>query len=491
MSVLIFYLVVVVVVVRGSTESIQKMEGRSNEEELLATQETTATTNTTIDPPGEVKDPPPPPVVFQNPYATKKTRANIQNNNYDHKNKICNDGVASGKGDQSSKTATATAAFPSVAKSPPPGSDPFRTPKNRNLTWQEPQKQQQQLAHWERLPSRNLSFTSAEVLTITECLKEGQSIAKLYCGQGRSVRITGILDQRTIRCKPNDETSFVVEMQVKDPMETTTKTAAEKVRARAASFKPSTTVVTPAAAPKAFQKRRRSPAFTTPSKLLSKSKHSGMVSMEERNRLLRKKRPWFVGSSSSSLTSGSKISKGNNIRSSSSAPVTAFSALRVIVDPKSVVGATRSLEAAVVGSFVTVIGEFSVVADDLLVSQKSCGGTRKPLVRYDLEARTLMVINNNRKEGPHNSRATTDMVFYEKALALRRKTVYARYHHVALRDRSSETTNTTGNTSGRKPENVMLLQGCGPPPYDAIHRQLEEEDSGRAERQEEPQANRL
>ena len=47
------------------------------------------------------------------------------------------------------------------------------------------------LPPWQRLPSRNLSFGSAEILSITECVRGGA--AALY--QGRSIRCTGVLKQ--------------------------------------------------------------------------------------------------------------------------------------------------------------------------------------------------------------------------------------------------------------------------------------------------------
>lgn len=46
------------------------------------------------------------------------------------------------------------------------------------------------LPPWQRLPSRNLSFGSAEILSVTECVRFA---AALY--QGRSIRCTGVLKQ--------------------------------------------------------------------------------------------------------------------------------------------------------------------------------------------------------------------------------------------------------------------------------------------------------
>jgi hypothetical protein len=41
---------------------------------------------------------------------------------------------------------------------------------------------------WQRLPSRNLSFQSAEILTVTECLQHTNLSSYL----DRSVRLTGL-----------------------------------------------------------------------------------------------------------------------------------------------------------------------------------------------------------------------------------------------------------------------------------------------------------
>lgn len=150
----------------------------------------------------------------------------------------------------------------------------------------------------------------------------------------------------------------------------------------------------------------------------------------------------------------------------------------MIVDAKSVVGADQSLAAAVVGSFVTVIGEFVATTSS----------SSEPAVRcYELEARTLRVINNHHHvEGSTsantststNTKATTDMVFYEKALALRRKTMYERYYYASNEMTNSKNKNNGGgNGNDNDNDKPLLLQGCGPPPYDAYHRELVDQSS--------------
>jgi len=47
------------------------------------------------------------------------------------------------------------------------------------------------LPPWQRLPSQNLSFGAAEILSVTECLQH----AKLYHMHGRSIRCTGVIQE--------------------------------------------------------------------------------------------------------------------------------------------------------------------------------------------------------------------------------------------------------------------------------------------------------
>jgi hypothetical protein len=214
-----------------------------------------------------------------------------------------------------------------------------------------------------------------------------------------------------------------------------------------------------------------------------------------------KKRPWFANSSSNSNSSSSahetnkvpitpaKITTASNTITNTPAD-SASETLRVIVDAKSVVGADQSLAAAVVGSFVTVIGEF--------VAGAAASNNSEPDVRcYELEARTLRVINHHHVEASNSAststNATTDMVFYEKALAIRRKTTYERYYYA-----SNETTkgkrngvdNNRDNDNDNNDDKPLLLQGCGPPPYDGYHRKLANQSAlGELLGNKEPQAN--
>ena len=72
---------------------------------------------------------------------------------------------------------------------------------------------------------------------------------------------------------------------------------------------------------------------------------------------------------------------------------------------------------------------------------------REDSERYCIQTRTLTV-----------SSTATNMVLYQKALELRRQTMYERYFY--------QTTKTDSK----------VLQGCGPPPYDVFHRGLDQRE---------------
>ena len=258
------------------------------------------------------------------------------------------------------------------------------------------QQQSNELEYWERLPSRNVSFSPAEVLTVSECLKGHQSIARLYCEDGRSVRITGSLTSRSIY---DDK----VELKLGDPLATTTAAVAETIQ----------------------QKLGAAAALKRKARL--------SLSGQDKTRRKSKKRPWFVSSSSKSMPGYPKP-----LQSKHSAPQ---STLTVMVDPRCVAGSV--LHKAVVGAFVTVIGEF-VPANSNDIDE------REDTAHYNLEARTLTV-----------SRIGTNMVLYQKALTMRRKSMYERYYYESDIPLSPN----------------KLMQGCGPPPYDAFRHELNERPS--------------
>lgn len=421
-----------------------------------------------IPPPAEAVPPRPAvPLPIRNPYITGRNSIGFYTKRNSNSN---NDAISN----SSNNTTPATSKYPSDVRKPPPtystpassatlpsNDDNRKAPPQPSQQRDQQQHQQQnELAHWERLPSRNVSFSPAEILTITECLKDGQSIAKLYYEEGRSVRVTGILEERSTRFEDGriggGEQVLVVELEVRDPMTATTQAAAERAKAKHAAA--------------SFARKKRPSLSATPSSL-TKPRSSAFSSSDERRRLRSKKRPWFVSSSITNKKGSLKTLKTKS--SPPSAP--SRTTLKVRVDAKGVPGADQSLAAAVVGSFVTVIGEF--VALQTARGKAASIHTNESKVDaepgYVLEARTLKVVNN-RMEGSPGTKATTDMVFYEKALSVRRKSMYERYHFSSRR-----------RTPIHHHNKLQLLQGCGPPPYDAFDRELEERHFGFGEAERE------
>lgn len=274
---------------------------------------------------------------------------------------------------------------------------PTPTGLDGNLKQQLQQAQSTELEYWERLPSRNVSFSPAEVLTISECIKDQHRIAKLYYQKGRSVRITGLLTNRSI-------VEDGIMMDLEDPLATTTAAEAENIRSKLSA---------------AVKKRPR----------LSLSS-----SRDNKKRRRSNQRPWFASASSNNSKAAQPLQNSHK---------TLQTRVRVLVDPRSVKGSV--LENATVGSFVTVIGEFVLARDFNMDS-------RQDLEVYNLEARTLTV-----------SATKTNMILYQKALHIRRRTMYERYFH-----------QTAQNDESSSP--CKVLQGCGPPPYDYLHRELNEKD---------------
>jgi hypothetical protein len=202
------------------------------------------------------------------------------------------------------------------------------------------------LEYWERLPSRNLSFGSAEILTVDECLTH----ASLY--QQRAVRVTGLLKERGFL----DDKTVVLELIHPVPSNN-------------------------------HNKKRSS---TTPR---SSSKKSSLLRQK-------RKRPWFA------MTTTTKPAT----TAMKAAPETLT--LKVLVDVT-----MEPLSTLVVGSLVMVIGT--------LTNE----GT--------IQARLLQRVQHS-----------MDMTFYTNALKARRKLIHQRHQ--------------------TKQEGEVIIQGCGPPPYDDV-----------------------
>merc|ERR1712238_149392 len=193
--------------------------------------------------------------------------------------------------------------------------------------------------------------------------------------------------------------------------------------------------------------------------------------------------------------------------------------LKVLVDPR-----MTQLDVAVIGSFVTIIGNFVALPmiDDSNNSDK-CNAIIAPITiepastlliddgndinhhhpvekniitenkiqlwevynnddlgrnynghkkstRYKLEARTFQVVNNNNNA----LGGGTDLTLYGTALRSRREDMYRRYYNQSQQHQQKEmeieTSEKEQEHNTKKSRNIVLpkmslLQGCGPPPY--------------------------
>jgi len=319
------------------------------------------------------------------------------------------------------------------------------------------------------------------------------------------VRVTGIVESRSFVSAPNtavkkkkndidnddDNDIVLVQIKLKDPVPRQTgansSSTAANANANANAGTNSNININ-------INTRRSLLPTKTPSS--ASSLHTKTATTNQR----RRKRPWFVGSSkkSNKTTIGTTASATAATHSTKSnthtnAHTSTINTLSVLVDPRMI----PRLDAATVGSFVTVIGTFLAVptprtntlANDRHHNNNTINNnavemspTKHPNQHqhqtprhpydYKLEARTLHVAS---------ACATTDMVFYETALEARRNSMYHRYYSGrcynnnnnnnadadADADGNNDGSITADGTASLSPP--KLLQGCGPPPYDAFH----------------------
>jgi hypothetical protein len=326
--------------------------------------------------------------------------------------------------------------------------------------------------YWERLPSRNLSFGPAEILTVTECIDH----ASLY--RGRCVRVTGILHRRSYL--PGEGTDdLVVQLELKDPLlQTPHRDRTTQGRHSRSGLVPSSTGPTSSSTTLWNNRRRLSSTSGTGT---SNTNRQSSSSVSNTNSSLRqRKRPWFATSNNDTTTGTTRVSSlggagvrrsgsGIGITSRSSSATASRSTkdnsqstvLKVLASPT-----MSHLETALVGSIIMVIGTVTAVNSDEIVSddgmmedEKSKSNMEQSTV-YKVEARILQVL----------PKADTDLTLFRMALEGRRKTLYQRYQasqQATTNDPSSSAAAGAVETRTHEQEHV-LLQGCGPPPYDYL-----------------------
>jgi hypothetical protein len=339
---------------------------------------------------------------------------------------------------------------------PPPPAGAAATATNVSSTY---------TPYWERMPSRSLSFGSAEILTVTECLEH----AALY--HNLSVRVTGLVHRRSFLpgWGPAD---VIVQLELKDPLQRPTSS-----NSRSSSLSRGRLSRLPAIR-RSSGGIPRTPTSSTTASTNRLSTSSVQLSDTVQNR----KRPWFATSSNSKITSSRRRSSLKEATPVNSDGNTRFqplkatpcgqikgSVLKVLVDPR-----LPQLNAIVVGSFVTVIGTIVKIhldEEDTCAREggvtgtpqstqhgiESEGETRKEPTHgsvYKLEARLIQGIRKD---------FGADMTLLGTALHARRKVMYQRYHHAMVGKTASVHGENPGSTECRP------LQGCGPPPYDKLN----------------------
>ena len=80
----------------------------------------------------------------------------------------------------------------------------------------------------------------------------------------------------------------------------------------------------------------------------------------------------------------------------------------------------------------------------------------------------------------------TDSSLYDRALYLRRKSLYQRYHYRPLSGLATDLNEDENDAKGEANEMVELLQGCGPPPYDRFDRELAQHAVEKSKKKEPP-----
>jgi hypothetical protein len=298
------------------------------------------------------------------------------------------------------------------------------------------------LAYWERLPSKNLSQESAEILTVDECVKH----SAMY--RGRSVRVTGQLHQRAF-VGDDIETPRQVLLELIDPTAAATTQSTQTTRIQMNTPSKANTANTPGkslpllSASKTPNSTFKTPYKTplkTPLKTLGPARRPGSGSVllssnsstkTPRSSLLsaKRKRPWFATTTATSAKKKTPPKADPRC------------ILKVLVDPELPGLSTIAPSGA---SKVMVMGVI--------------------LENGSIQARFVSLAD-----------PSTDMTLYMKAIQARRRFIYRR--SVAVRG-SMETKQEKGELSLTEAEgettersSLAMILGCGPPPYEQLQPQ--------------------
>lgn len=289
------------------------------------------------------------------------------------------------------------------------------------------------LAYWQRLPSKNLTFGSAEILTVEECIK----YRVLY--RGRPVRVTGHLHHRSFTENNDDATKRLqvllelihIETTILSPSTASSSSSSGLAKSKTPIKVGTYSAITPAKSsiPTASHtmSSQKSPMKTPTLGLRRPLLKSGDGGGGGGTGLLlssKRKRPWF------STTKSNRKDPPNK-----PATPTGPMLLKVLVDPE--------------------LPNLSDITPS--------GGTTK-----------VMVIGTMLDDGSIQARFVVltdvrlDMNLYVTALIRRRRFLYQRHHHRLQQQQQEPQEAMPEHPSPTKDctqQDDQLIQGCGPPPY--------------------------
>lgn len=284
--------------------------------------------------------------------------------------------------------------------------------------------------YWQRLPSQNLSFGSAEILTVDECITH----ASLY--KGRSIRTTGILRNRFFQGD-----NIVLELTDPAPKRTQIDSGHKTLKGH---LQPRASIATKAihkpisieATPSSKMTLAKKPVAGARRSLLGSSLKRPLPGIKLGAKQTANGRP--VGTPlgqpmhvrTTLTTNKNSINQGmirkrkrTSFASSGAKKIAPPKTLKIISAPS-----IPQLEQLTLGTTVMITGVFSE--------------------KEMFQARFIHALNN------------FDATFYSNSLIARRQLVYRNYHNVQKKQEC-----LTSTVTENKDDNVTPIQGCGPPPY--------------------------
>ncbi|CAB9531778.1 expressed unknown protein [Seminavis robusta] len=346
---------------------------------------------------------------------------------------------------------------------------------------------------WKRLPSNMISFGAAEILTISEIGRHGG----LYSIANRPIRTTGVLRHR-IHHGNSTEVSLVLEdplakLAVKERggLQTPATTNRKKMKGRRISFGPTRTTSLIAKTPGTVAKTPSTTVVTTqPPQSTSTSNRRPSLGMPRHNRTPLLVTPGGLktpaasrsfqtpAASRSFQTPGGGLSSNRKKRPLSSVTkqrpqdvlATALTSCTVwiVVDPQHV-----PVDNLAVGDLVTVFG--SII--QLQSGNEDNNTSEVPLSSFVREVATNLLQANKPPQNNDASDKDNACLFVQARILRQDNGANPRLHLEALKLRRRHLLETYHSSSSQKQQLQPgeLLLGCGPPPYNNLRTQPQEE----------------